>query len=61
MIVSPPFALPIADKAGPLPGKGFADAVQKPPALDLGAEPPSESEMRAKGYSEGRRGIERVN
>jgi putative transposase len=61
VIASPPFALPIVDKAGPLPCQGFAVAGQKPPALDTGANLPSESEMRAKGYSEGRRLIARVN
>ena len=38
-----PFALPIVDKADPQPCQGFADAGQKPPALDTAPDLPSES------------------
>ena len=58
---APPFALSRVDKAGPAPCQGFAVAGQKPPALDTGPGLPSEPDMRAKGYSEGRRLIERIN
>lgn len=57
----PPFALPSFDKAGPLASQGSAAAGQKTPALDSRAAPPSESDMRAKGYSESRNLLERVN
>ena len=57
----PPFALPIVGKAGSLPCQGFAGAGQKPPALDTEGNLPSNPEMRAKGYSAGRRLLERVN
>ncbi len=44
-----PFALPSVDKAGPRPCQGFADAGPKAPALDTGANLPSEPVTRAKG------------
>jgi putative transposase len=47
------FTLPIVAKAGPQPCQGFADAGQKPPALDRAAALPSESEMRVKDLCEG--------
>ena len=55
------FALPTVPKAGPQPCQGFADAGQKPPALDRVAVPPSESKMRAKPLSESPRLLARVN
>jgi len=58
---SRPFALPMVDKAGPPPGQGFAVAGQKPPALDLTADPPSETDIRAKGLSEHPVLFERLN
>jgi hypothetical protein len=54
------FALPTVPKAGPQPCQGFADAGQKPPALDSVAVPPSESNMRAKPLSESPRLLARV-
>jgi putative transposase len=56
----PPFALSIVRKAGPPSSQGFAAAGQKPPALDRRADLPTEPEMRAKGYCEGRRLMETV-
>jgi len=47
-----PFALPSLDKTAPHPPQGCAVAGQKPPALDPGADLPSESKMRAKGPGE---------
>jgi putative transposase len=47
------FTLPIVAKAGPQPCQGFADAGQKPPALDRAAVLPSESEMRVKDLCDG--------
>jgi putative transposase len=55
------FALPTVPKAGPQPCQGFADAGQKPPALDRVAVPHSESKMRAKPLSESPRLLARVN
>jgi putative transposase len=60
-IAGPPFALSIVGKAGSPSCQGFAAAGQKPPALDRRASLPSEPEMRAKGYSKGRRLMETVN
>ena len=60
-IAGPPFALPIVGKAGPPSSQGFAAAGQKPPALDRRTDLPSEPEMRAKGYSKGRRLMETLN
>jgi putative transposase len=56
---APPFALSIVGKATARPCQGFAAAGQNPPALDMGAQPPSESEIRAKGYSEVRNAARR--
>jgi putative transposase len=56
-----PFALPIVDKAVPLPCQGFAGAGQKPPALDTAAALPLKTEIRAKGLPERPGLIERVN
>ena len=47
-----PFALPILRKAGPAPGQGFANAGQKPPALDRQPALPKRTQMRAKGLPE---------
>jgi putative transposase len=47
-----PFALPIVDKAEPPACQGFADAGQKPPALDTPPSLPTRTEIRAKGFSE---------
>ena len=55
------FTLPIVAKAGPQPCQGFADAGQKPPALDTTVDLPSDPEMRAKGFSERLVLIERLN
>ena len=52
---------PYCRKAGAPSSQGFAAAGQKPPALDRRAHLPSEPEMRAKGYSKGRRLMETVN
>jgi len=46
------FTLLTVDKAGRQPCQGFADAGQKPPALDMAAVPPSESRTRVKRGSE---------
>lgn len=56
-----PFALPIVNKADPHPCQGCAVAGQKPPALDTGADLPSEPKIRAKGLAERPVEIERVN
>jgi putative transposase len=56
-----PFALPMVDKAGPPPGQGFAAAGQKPPALDLATDLPSETDIRAKGLIEHPDLLERLN
>jgi putative transposase len=53
-------ALPIVDKAGPLPSQGFAAAGQNPPALDRTAVPPSDLGMRAKHLREAPRLLARV-
>jgi putative transposase len=50
----PPFALPMVNKARALPCQGSTSAGQKTPALDTEAHLPSESVMRAKGFSERR-------
>jgi putative transposase len=47
-----PFTLSIVAKAGPPPCHGFAVAGQKTPALDTGANLPSEPVMRVKGLPE---------
>ena len=57
----PPFALPIVNKASALPCQGSAGAGQKTPALDTESHLPSEPVMRAKGSSEMRALLERVN
>lgn len=57
----PPFALPILNKASALPCQGSAGAGQKTPALDTESHLPSEPVMRAKGSSEMRALLERVN
>ena len=41
--------------------EGFADAGQKPPALDRPPRLPSEANMRAKGSSEGQLILEALN
>jgi putative transposase len=56
-----PFALPMVNKAGPTPCKGFAAAGQKTPALDRAPGLPSESVKRAKGFCEQLDLIERIN
>ncbi len=48
-----PFALPSVDKAASPACQGFAQAGPKAPALDKPAALPSETEIRAKGRSEG--------
>ena len=48
-----PFALSSVDQAEPPACQGFAAAGQKSPALDRPASLPAESNMRAKGLSEG--------
>jgi putative transposase len=55
-----PFALPIVDKAEPLPCQGSADAGQKTPALDRAAVLPPDPVMRAKGLREAPRLLARV-
>ena len=57
----PPFALPIVDKASALPCQGSAGAGQKAPALDTESHLPSESVMRAKGFSDRRALLAGVN
>lgn len=57
----PPFALPSVAKAASPLRQGSAAAGQKPPALDEGANPPSDPNARAKGYAERQPVIERVN
>ena len=60
-----PFALPIVDKAEPVPSQGFAGAGRKPPALDRAPALPCKTEMRAKDLPERPRSraplLERVN
>ena len=57
----PPFALPMVDKATAHPCQGCATAGPEPPALDTAVQRPSESEIRAKGSSERRHLIARIN
>jgi putative transposase len=57
----PPSALSSVDKAVSAAGQGFADAGQKPPALDRPPRLPSEANMRAKGPSGGHLVVEALN
>jgi putative transposase len=56
-----PFALSIAGKSDPRACRGFAHAGQKAPALDTRGGRSSETEIRAKGLSEGPGLPERIN
>ena len=54
------FTLLTVDKAGRRPCQGFADAGQKPPALDMATVLPSESRTRVKRGSEPPRLVARI-